>query len=176
MKLKKRQWEEIELRFSGGESSRSLSAEFGVPESTIRYRTAQHKQIKQAALQLVAAEKNLKELPRVAQVVAQDLAAQLLAISLNLGSAAHNGTRVAKKLFELAYRQSEMVEGVEVDENGNSVMSINPEPLQMVSALSRVANTASEIGITLLRANKDVPENNNDSAAQAISDLIARLS
>lgn len=158
-KLTEAQWESIGKRLLAGEGGRELAREFGVAESAIRKRfSAQVKKIKDVANQIVATEIALKALPVSAQISAHDLAAQLRSISTHLASAANYGAATAHRLSGIAHAKvSEIDDAKPLDDE-------SIETLKGIAVLTRMANSSSEIGINLLRANKETVDDLNRQA------------
>jgi len=150
--------ETISKRLVAGESARSLAKEYGVAESAIRKRVgAQTKQIKAVANQLVAAETAFKSLPVSAQISARTLADELKSISMHLAGAANFGASTAHRLAGIANgRVSQIDDEAPLSEEGIT-------ELKGIAALTKMANEASEIGVNLLRANKETIEAMNKS-------------
>jgi transposase-like protein len=165
--LSAEQWIEIERRHVvDGESINALAAEFGVNESSIRRKIKPNKaespnpQNGQNPLQALAHEKvrvdaeskriaeQIAELPYAKQEIVSDLARKLVSISEHLGSAAEISAASAHRLSILANQQLDKVDDV------NPLKSVNE--LQAVALLQKMANSSSEIGLNLLRANKDM--------------------
>lgn len=148
-KLSDEQWTQIKSRLLDGESRRAIAKEFGISESSIREKvSAQVTEIKVVANQIVATERALKALPISAQVSAQNLASRLRAVSDHLVGAAEHSAASAHRLSILANQQLQRVD--EVNPMGSA------GELQAVAALQKMANQSSEIGLNLLRANKDM--------------------
>lgn len=149
-KLTEKQWASIEKRLLDGQSARSLASEFGISEAAIRKRIGtQTKDIKAVANQLVAAETAFSALPIGAQISARTLADRLKAISNHLTGAAEFGAATAHRLSGIAHSKVN-----EIDD----AQPLNPESmdsLKSIAALTKMANESSEIGINLLRANKE---------------------
>lgn len=163
-KLTEKQWQAIAERMASGESVRSLAREFKLSESTIRERlSAQTEKVKAVANQILATERELKALPISAQITAHNLADQLRSISGHLASAANYGAATAHRLSGIAHAKVEMIDdGAPLDES-------SVEELKGISALTRMANAASEIGINLLRANKEQIDAMNKGQMRTIS-------
>jgi len=151
--LSLKQWADIEKRILSGEKIRPLSREYGISEAAIRKRLgAQVSSIKRVANQIVETDLALSVLSIGAQISAHNLADELKAISLHLGAAAKYGAMTASALSKLAHDQID------------SVDLTDPEltSLKQIAALTRVANDSSNIGVNLLKANKEAfaePEN-----------------
>ncbi|MGX6999897.1 helix-turn-helix domain-containing protein [Caballeronia sp. KNU42] len=147
-KLTEEQWAQVKVRLLEGESRRAIAKEFGVSESSIREKvSAQVAEIKIVANQIVATEQALKALPISAQVSAHNLAARLRAVSDHLIGAAEHSAASSHRLSILANQQLQRVDEV------NPMAS--PMELQAVASLQKMANLSSEIGLNLLRANKE---------------------
>jgi len=175
-KLTEKQWEEIGKRLLEGDSARALGREYGISESSIRERfSAQHKQIKAVANQIVATESALKALPISAQISAHNLADRLKAISEHLTGAANYGAATAHRLSAIAHAQVEKVDDAEPQES--------EQALKNIAVLTKTANLSSEIAINLLRANKEtidtmnreplVPEIPDSEKAAKLSKIMA---
>ncbi|CAJ0701628.1 hypothetical protein LMG19089_02886 [Ralstonia edaphis] len=157
-KLTDAQWEEIKRRLLEGESGRLLAQEFGISETAIRKKvSSQVSEIKSVANQLVSAQSALKSLPISSQISAQTLAQRLMSISGHLASAADYGAATAHRLAGIAHAKVE-----EIDDAGPLTPG-SIEALKGVAVLTKMANESSEIGINLLRANKDAVDELNKS-------------
>lgn len=150
--LTEKQWEEIGRRIYQGEKASTLAKEFGVDRAAISRRFSQQvKSVKSVANQLVAADQALKALPIAQQINAINLAEQLRSISEHLAAAATFGAMSAHRLSGIAHGQVERIDDANPLKSATEIAS--------VALLMKVANTSSEIGLNLLRANKDmVPE------------------
>ncbi|MGF6643126.1 helix-turn-helix domain-containing protein [Paraburkholderia sp. GAS82] len=174
------QWIEIERRhLVGGEKVRALAKEFGIDESAIRRRINPDKSAKSAgesapkSLKELAKEKadadsnarrisaDISALPLARQQIVLDLAAELTAVSVHLAAAARYGAATAHRLSGIANAQAEQIDDAD-PLNAQSVMA-----LKGISALTKMANDASEIGVNLLRANKEAVEDINKRAQEA---------
>ena len=166
-----------------GESVLALAIEFKVNESSIRRKIKpnsadkaeraqrHHPELRDIAAEKVRADAELKrvsqqiaELPYAKQQIVSDLARKLSNISEHLGSAAEFSAASAHRLSLMANQQLEQVD--EVD----PIKSVNA--LQAVALLQKMANTSSEIGLNLLRANKQdlaPPENQFESLLAAVN-------
>lgn len=150
-KLTPSQWEEIKKRLLEGESGRALAEEFGVSETAIRKKvSSQVSEIKIVANQIASAQTALSKLPISSQISAQTLAQRLMSISSHLASAADYGAATAHRLAGIAHMKV-----AEIDDNA-PLTEESVQTLKGVAVLSRMANEASEIGVNLLKANKDV--------------------
>lgn len=146
--LTEKQWQDIGERLIRGESGRSLAKEYGVSEAAIRKRFGSRtKEIKDVANQLVAAETAFKSLPISAQISARTLADELKDISTHLAGAARYGAITAHRLAGIAHGQVEKIDDAEPEKS--------MEALQCIGVLTKMANASSEIGLNLLKANKD---------------------
>jgi predicted DNA-binding protein YlxM (UPF0122 family) len=157
------QWLDIERRHVvDGESINALAAEFGVNESSIRRKIKPNKAelpngenpLRALAKERVRVDAESKriaeqiaELPYAKQQIVADLARKLANVSSHLASAAEISSASAHRLSILANQQLELVDDV------NPLKSAGE--LQAVALLQKMANSSSEIGLNLLRANKD---------------------
>lgn len=170
--LTEKQWEEIGKRLVDGEAGRVLAREFGVAESAIRKRFgAQTKKIKDVANQLVAAESAFKALPISAQISARTLADRLTSISEHLCGAAEYGAMTAHRLSGIAQSKA-----LEIDDAA-PLTEDSLESLKGIAVLTKMANASSEIGVNLLRANKDMIEdiNKGGDSHDSVAALIAQI-
>jgi hypothetical protein len=157
------QWIEVERRHVvGGESINALAAEFGVNESSIRRKIKPNKAEspnRENPLKAIAKEKvridaetkriteQIAELPYAKQQIVADLARKLSNVSSHLASAAELSAASSHRLSMLANQQLEKVDAVDP--------LTSARELQAVAVLQKMANSSSEIGLNLLRANKD---------------------
>lgn len=156
-KLTEKQWREIESRHLAGEKIRPLAREFKVSEAAIRARvSAQTKQVKSVANQMIAAECALKALPVSAQINALNLADQLRAISSHLCGAASFGAMTAHRLSGIANQRADRIDGSEATTDADM------DNLKMIAGLAKVANESAEIGLNLLKANKEAFDSAKD--------------
>lgn len=161
--LTEEQWLEVERRHVlEGESINSLAAAFGVNESSIRRRIkpkeaeapAPENPLKKLAADKVRADaesrrvmEQIAELPYGKQAIVENLAKKLASVSEHLASAAEQNAASAHRLSLLANQQLDLVDDVD------PLKSLRA--LQGVALLTKLANSSSEIGLNLLRANKD---------------------
>jgi transposase-like protein len=171
------QWIQIERRhLVDGESINSLAAEFGVNESSLRRRIKPNKAelpngektLRRLAEEKVAAEKHsrqiaeqIAELPVARQQIVNDLASALTDISMHLAAAARYGAATAHRLNGIAQGLAEKIDDAD-PLKPESVIS-----LKGISLLNKMANDASDIGVNLLRANKEAVEDINKRAQEA---------
>lgn len=151
------QWEQIGKRLLlGVESARSIAREFGTSEASLRRKfPARRKDVKTVANQIVEAELALKRLPISSQIDALTLVDELKAISHHLASAGKYGAATSHRLSAIAHgKAQEIDDATPLDEE--SLVA-----LKGIAALTRMSNEASEIGINLLRANKEAVDNIN---------------
>jgi ABC-type transporter Mla subunit MlaD len=171
--LTEKQWQQIGERLLKGEAGRVLAREFGVSEAAIRKRfSAQTKQIKSVANQLVAAETAFASLPISAQISARTLADELKEISMHLAGAARYGAATAHRLSGIAHAKVE-----EIDD-AKPLDDESLKTLKGISVLTQLANNAAEIPIGLLKANKeqiDQMNNPETDSAQLLKDIAAQL-
>jgi hypothetical protein len=171
-KLTNAQWETIGKRFLAGEKPASLAKEYKIDRSAIiRKFSHQISVVKTVANQLLAADVALKGLPIAQQIQAVTLADDLRAISMHLAGAAKFGSATAHRLAGIANAKIEQID----DADPLGVESL--EALKGVSALTRLANDASTIGVNLLQANKTTIEKiNNEKPPEELEPLRPQIS
>lgn len=157
--LTENQWQSIGQRLLKGEPCRVLAREFEISEAAIRKRFGtQTKQIKDVANQLVAVETAFKALPISAQISARTLADELKEISMHLAGAARYGAATAHRLSGIAHAKvSEIDDAAPLNDD-------SLKTLKGIAILTQMANGSAEIGLNLLRANKDLkldPDNDD---------------
>lgn len=157
-KLTDAQWEQIGKRLLAGESAASLAREFKVSTGLISQRFSKRTQaVKSTADKIVEAERALSFLNVSEQIAARNLADDLKAISEHLAGAARYGAATAHRLSGIAHGKV-----AEIDDA--APLGENIESLKNVAVLTRMANEASEIGVNLLKANKDEIDRLNEAA------------
>lgn len=157
-KLTDAQWEEIGKRLLKGEAAFALAREFGVDRAAVTRRFSQRNAtIKATASKLVEAERAMSFLNVAEQIAARSLADDLKAISEHLAGAARFGAATAHRLSGIAHSKVS-----EVDDA--APLAENIAALKDVAVLTKMANEASEIGVNLLRANKEEIERVNDES------------
>jgi hypothetical protein len=161
-KISPSQWAEIERRAAAGESIRSLAREFGVTEAALRHRglCTQTTQVRTVAEQLAAAHSALAELPTPQQHLAVKLADELREISRHLAAAARYGSATAHSLAAVANAQ------VQALDDADPLSDASVTALKGVSALTRLANDAAQVGLNLLKANEDTIKEHDERARQ----------
>lgn len=166
-KLTDAQWEQINKRLLAGEKSRALAREFKIGESTIRERFSDaHGKIKSVANQLVAVDAALNELPVSAQLSAISLAQELKAMSMHLASAGKYGAATAHRLAGMAHHRVAQIDTtMPLDDK-------SMETLKGVAALTRLANDASQIAVSLIAANKDTMKKAGETPPETPAALI----
>lgn len=157
------QWLEVERQhLVDGKSINALAVAFGVNESSIRRRIKPNKAASPSGknpLHSLAQEKvrvdaeskriaqQIAELPYANQQIVSDLARKLANISEHIGSAAEISAASAHRLSRLSNQQLELVDDV------NPMSSA--AQLQAAAVLQKMANSAMEGPMNLLRANKE---------------------
>jgi hypothetical protein len=146
-KLTDQQWEAIGKRLLNGESVSALARAFKVSKSAVSIRFSKRNEtVRAAASKIVEAERALSYLNVSEQIAARTLADDLKAVSTQLAGAAKYGAMTAHRLAGIANQQVD-----KIDDN-NPMES--QEVLQGISALTKMANDSSAIGLNLLNANK----------------------
>jgi hypothetical protein len=152
-KLSESQWQEIVQRNIAGEPIRVLAREFGISEGAIRFAiTAQVRNIKTVANQIVSVEREVAKLPIVAQQTARTLAYKMQAISSNLASAAEFNAATAHRIAGIANNAVQKLDDADPLSEGSF------EALKTVAALTKISNDASYIGLELIKAANKNPE------------------
>lgn len=166
-KLTPAQWATIERRLLAGEPARKLAAEFGVTDTAIRKRfganqpvSLQSSRVRTVAQQLADANLALESLPVAQRQVAINLADELREISSHLAAAARYGAATAHRLSAIAHAQVQQIDDA-------APLGESADALKGVAALTRVANEASAIGTTLLRANEASIREDEERARQS---------
>lgn len=170
-KLTENEWIEALKRIEAGESIRSVAASYGVSPTAIQKRvsaqSAQQEEIKALANQLVTAENKIKDLPITLQVSVHSLANDLRAISMHLAGAGRFGAATAHRLSGIANAKV-----LEIDDAA-PLSAESMEALRGVAVLTKMANESSEIGVNLLKANKEMltdQEKNNGRKLREMTD------
>lgn len=161
-KLTDAQWEKIGKRLLAGESASSLAREFGISKAAVSGRFSErNRNVKDAANQILAADSALSKLNVSEQIAARSLADDLKAISEHLAGAARFGAATAHRLSGIANAKVAEIS------DSDPISEKSMESLRGISVLGKMANEASEIGVNLLRANKDHVDAINAAARDA---------
>lgn len=169
-KLTEKQWAAIEKRLMDGEKPAALAKEYGINRAAITRKFSQQvRNVKAVANQIVTAETALRALPVAQQIAAISLADDLRAISGHLASAAKYGSMTAHRLSGIAHSQVERID------DADPLRKESLESLQGIAALTKLANASSEIGLSLLAANKDMVREANNGGATSKEDLLREL-
>lgn len=144
------QWETIGKRLLKGEKPADLAREFEVSKTAISVRFSKRiETVKDAANQLVAADRAMEKLNVSEQIAARNLADDLKRISEHMAGAALFGAATAHRLAGIANAKVQ-----EIDDAA-PLTAESREALTDVAALTKMANAASEIPISLISANKE---------------------
>jgi hypothetical protein len=156
-KLTDAQWDEIRKRLLAGEKAADLSREYGVSKTRISERVSKRvENIKTVANQIVATEVSLRALPVSEQNDALSLADDLKSISKHLAGAGRYGAATAHRLSGIAHMKvAEIDDAAPLTEDSLSA-------LKGIAVLTKMANESSEIGLNLLRANKEAVDRLNE--------------
>jgi hypothetical protein len=164
-KLTEKQWAEVEKRLLDGEIPASLAKEYGIDRAAITRKFSQQlRNIKSVANQIVETDAALKALPVAQQVQAISLADELKAISIHLASSAKHGSMASSKLNSMMHAEVQRFQdGAEesILKGESPLTTESIENLKGIGYLSRLANSASEIGLNLLKANKETVDGLN---------------
>ena len=149
-KLTDAQWEQIGKRLLSGESAADLAREFKVSPASVSVRFSKAVgNVKIVANQIVATENALALLNVSEQIAARSLADELKSISAHLAGAAKYGAMTAHRLHGIAQSKAQ-----EIDDAA-PMDDLSRTALADVAALTKTANGAAEIGVNLIRANKE---------------------
>lgn len=172
-KLTDAQWETIGKRLLAGESAASLAREFKVSKAAISTRFSKRiETVKTVAAQIVEVDRSLSFLNVSEQIAAFSLADDLKAVSKHLAGAARYGAMTSHRLSGIAHSQIEKID--DADPLGEESM----ESLKGIAVLTKMANASSEIGMNLLRANKEqieslnAPSSDSASLLRSIADML----
>lgn len=161
-KLSPEQWEDAAKRLASGEHPTVIAAGYGVNEATIRKGIEKHKplaaRIAAHSVETAQISAQYSNLPNPEKRIVQGLAAELCDISANLAGAAAWGAKTARRMSWLANTQAERIADVDP-------LSLESQPaLAGVALLTKLANSSAEIGLNLLRANKETVDDLNKAA------------
>ena len=149
-KLTDVQWDKIGKRLLAGESTSALAREFGVSKASVSARfSGRNKTVRDAAQHMVSADNALSKLTFAEQRAARTMADELLAISNHLAGAGRYGAATAHRLSAIAHGRAELIP------DSGPLKQEEKDEIQAVAVLTKLANDASQIGIDLIRANKE---------------------
>lgn len=161
-KLSPKQWENAAYRVTNGETARAVAADYGINETALRRGIAKLRELAEriAATDLTQ-RKNSADLAVLSvpqQRVVTTLAKRLVSISEHLASAAEYGAMTAHRLNSYAHKASDKIDDADP-------LSPESQPaLAGVALLTKMANSSAEIGLNLLRANKEAVDDLNRAA------------
>jgi len=165
-KLTEAQWAEIGEKLLTGISIRDLAAEYGVGKSAISERfTGRNRTIRTAAEKLVAVETQIRALTIPEQHAVRGHAARLMAISNHMASAVEYGAATSHRLAALAHSKVQ-----EVDDS-RPLDDESREALKDVAVLTKMANDAGAMAMTMLSAHKDRTQRVLDEAEVVEADV-----
>lgn len=170
-KLTDKQWEAIGKRLLAGESNAALAREYKVSPTAISLRYSKRTEtVKAVANQIVATETALSLLNVSEQIAARTLADDLKSISTHLAGAAKFGAMTAHRLSGIAQSKAlEIDDAAPLDDE-------SLESLKGIAVLTRMANGSAEIGLNLLRANKDsIDEMNKRDLPKVDANLVVEF-
>lgn len=172
-KLTEKQWDDIKQRLLNGETAATLADEYVIHPAAISRKLAENiATTKTVANQILSAEVALKSMPIAQQIATINLVDQLRFISGHLAGAANFGAATAHRLSGIAHGKVQ-----EIDDS-RPMDQESMEALKGVAVLTRMANDASQIGVDLLKANKEAVDNaskpSSRSLAQELADLNAK--
>lgn len=160
-KLSDAKWEELKQRLAKGEKAADLAREYNVSKAAISTRVSKRiETIKTVANQIVTAEEALSSLSISEQLLTVSLANDLRAISTHLAGAAKFGAATAHRLNGIAHSKVQEIDDAAPLDAGSL------DALKGVAVLTKLANDASQIGVNLLAANKDMIKEANQGKNQ----------
>ena len=168
-KLTDAQWESIGKRLLSGESAAALAREFGISKASVSVRFSKRTEtIKAVANQIVAVESALSFMNVSEQLAARSLADDLKDISMHLAGAARYSAATAHRLSGIANaKAAEIDDTIPLDEAGLKT-------IKGIAVMTHMANSAAEIPLNLMKANKEVIDKMN-SAGNAPDGLAALM-
>lgn len=149
--LTEAQWKELGERLRRGELAVDLAREYGTSKSAISKRFSKLTEtVSKAAQQLAAAQEAVSSLEIPEQIEVYALAKELREISRHLAGSAKFGAATAHRLAGIAHAKvQEIDDAAPLDKK-------SIEALKGVAVLTKLANEASQIGLNLLSANRDM--------------------
>lgn len=165
-----------------GETVNSVAKSLGIDEASLRRKIKPNKSegankaksLKQLAIEKVEAEsalsqisEEISELPMASQRIVGDLAKKLSNISSYLATSAEHGALASSKLNAIMHAEVQRLQDGAQESILQGVSPLNSESIENlkgIGALSRLANSASEIGLNLLKANKEAIDDLNKQA------------
>jgi len=153
------QWETIGKRLLKGDKPADLAREFDISKTAISVRFSKRiETVKNVANQLVEVDRAMEQLNVSEQIAARNLADDLKRISEHLSGAALFGAATAHRLSGIANSKVQ-----EIDDAA-PLSDASRAALTDVAALTKMANSASEIPLNLVNANKDMVRDLNKDA------------
>ena len=151
-KFTDKQWEDVDRRLLEGESARSIARDLDCSEAIIRARKKTRvEKIKDAANQVVAADRALKALDLPAQRTALTFAQKLQAMGDGLAEAGMLGAQNAADLKYIG--RVELSKALAELQGGN--VAAAAAALERVKQLGALANDEADIAVRLTTAQKD---------------------
>jgi hypothetical protein len=150
-KLTEAQWDEIRRRLLEGEKAADLAREYGVSKTRISENVSKRASaVKDVAKQIVKAESDFRKLSVSEQFDTVSILRNLTNTFGHLSSAAAYNAATAHRLAGIAHMKvAEIDDAAPLTEESLGA-------LKGIAVLTRMANEASEIGMNLVRANKEV--------------------
>lgn len=159
-KLTEAQWDEIRRRLLEGERAADLAREYGVSKTRISENVSKRASaVKDVAKQIVAAEVSFRKLSVSEQFDTVSILRNLTNTLGHLSSAAAYNAATSHRLAGIAnMKVAEIDDAAPLDDKSR-------EALKDIAVLTRMANEASEIGLNLVKANKEIFANPEDPPA-----------
>lgn len=141
-------------------SNREIAEKYGVGEHVVRKGMKAIEDLAERKVETALSAKNIATeiaaLSPAKQRAVNNLADRLMVISEHLAGAASYGAMTAHRLSMIANKQIDRVD--DVDPLGAD----SQEALAGVALLTKMANSSAEIGLNLLRANKEAVDSLNE--------------
>jgi hypothetical protein len=180
-KLTKEQWLQAEHRHVvDGVTIDALSIEFGVSPTALRRKlrptpaerakgipTLRHLAARKAAAAdaLAVVDNEIAELPETRQIIVNDLASRMKAISVHLSCAAETSAATAHKLTMLANAQANRIDPTKpINDKAREIVS-------SINAITKTANEAGAMGLNLIAAHRVGLPGAADTGPDSVADL-----
>lgn len=148
-------------RHIAGESLRSLAAEYGVAESSLRARISSRAQeIKNAAGLIAQTERTLTKMSISAQITARTVASKLMRAMDTMATGNELAAGSYLKLMMAANAASQRIDDANPMGSPESIGAI-----AAVSALTKVANVAGEMPMRMMAAMKGIAGEDDENGA-----------
>jgi hypothetical protein len=150
-KLTDYQWSEIKRRLLSGEKAADLSREFKISKATITERVTKRIELNKAvANQMVTAEVAFRSLPISEQFDVNSIMDNMKAVLFHTSASAKYGAATSHRLSGIAHGKVQLID------DAAPISPESMESLKGIAVLTRMANESAEIGLNLIKANKEM--------------------